>query len=304
MKKINSASKDSLNEAFELIKSIFDKERNSYENSIISLKNKISELEEALLKANKENMKYQAKISALKEKLNSISKTVSKLGESDFDTNKENNEPEKTEIIIDMDNFTNNSNSNIKFRNHEKTNSFRKRTKYSSNINRSASDNFNQIAKNNFIDINNNKYFNNGEDIKINYNSKTHVQQKRDKKIFSSKIKSGLLNVEQTEDKIKSKQNNLFKSYNRCGENFSLYLHSNGFDDRNNRKIIGNFEKKNIERKVKYLSSEKFNKIEQKIKGIKSCLNIYKGKEESKLNENTNSNSNSNYIKESENELS
>jgi len=301
MKKSNLTSQGSLNEAFELIKSIFDKERNSYENSIITLKNKISELEEALLKANKENMKYQAKISALKGKLNSISKTVSKLGESDFDTNKENNEPEKTEIIIDMDNFTNNSNSNIKFRNLEKTNSFRKRTKYSSNINRSASDNFNQIAKNNFIDINSNKYFNNGEDIKINYNSKTHVQQKHDKKIFSSKIKSGLLNVEQTEDKIKSKQNNLFKSYNRYGDNYSLYLHSNGFDERNNRKIRENFGKKHNEKKVKYLSSEKFNKIEQKIKGIKSGLNIYKAKEESKLNENSFNNSYN--FKENENEF-
>ena len=300
MKKLDFSSQESLNEAFDLIKSIFDKERNSYEKSIMSLKNKISELEQELIKANKENMKYQAKISALKGKLNSISKTVSKLEESDYDTKKENKEIEKTEII-NMENFKNNTNNNIKYRNHGKTNSFRKRTKYTSNINRSASDNFNQIIKNNFLDINNNKQFNNGEDIKINYNSRTHDQQKHDKKAISSRIKNGLLNIQQTENKIKSKQNNLFKSYNRYGDNFSLYLHSNGFDEGNNRKIIENFGRKHNEKKVKYISSEKFNKIEQKIKGIKSGLNIYRGKEESKLNENSNNNSYN--FKENENEF-
>ena len=293
MKKLNLVSQDSLNDAFELIKNIFDKERNTYENSIASLKSKISELEEALLRVNKENMKYQAKIASLKGKLNSISKTVSKLEESDFDSKKENKDVEKTDIIINMENFKNNTNNNIKYRNNEKANSFRKRKKFTSNINRSASDNFNLIVKKNFIDINNNKQFNNGEDIKFNYNTRTHEQHKHDKKALSSRIKSGLLNVEQTEDKIKSKDNNLFKSYNRYGDNYSLYLHSNGYDERkSNRKIVENFEKKNNVKKVKYLSSEKFNKIEQKIKGIKSGLNIYKDKEESKLNENINNNSN------------
>ena len=76
------------------------------------------------------------------------------------------------------------------------------------------------------MDINNNKQFNNCEDIKINYNSRTHDQQKHDKKAISSRIKNGLLNIQQTENKIKSKHNNLFKSYNRYGDNFSLYLHS------------------------------------------------------------------------------
>ena len=164
MKKLDFSSQESLNDAFDLIKNIFDKERNSYEKSIMSLKNKITELEQALIKANKENMKYQAKISALKGKLNSISKTVSKLEESDYGTKKGNNEVEKTEIIINMENFKNNTN-NIKYRNNGKANSFRKRTKYACNINRSASDNFDQIVKNNFMDINNNKQFNNGEDI-------------------------------------------------------------------------------------------------------------------------------------------
>ena len=83
--------------------------------------------------------------------------------------------------------------------------------------------------------------------------------------------------------------------------NYSLYLHSNGFDERNNRKISENFGKKHNEKKVKYLSSEKFNKIEQKIKGIKSGLNIYKAKEESKLNENSFNNSHN--FKENENEF-
>ena len=143
----------SLNDAFELIKSIFDKERKSYEKTILSMKNRITELEEALIKANKENMKYQTKISNLKRKLTSISKTVSKLEDSDFDLKNEKKETEKNDFITNRENCHN----NIKYRNKEKMNSFRKKTKFMSNINRSASDNCNQFMKTNFVDINNTK---------------------------------------------------------------------------------------------------------------------------------------------------
>ena len=284
---LENISQSSLNEAFELIKNIFNKERNLYEKTINTLKNRISELEEALNNANKDNMKYQSKISKLKEKLNSISKTVSKLEESDFDIKNDNQKNEKAKIIINMDNL----NNNIKYRNIEKNNSFRRKTKYLSNINRSASGNFNQYIKNSFLDTNNNKQFNNGEDIKTNYNFKPNIennqnnQNKQNKKELTSKIKDSLLNAEQTEQRIIYKRNNLFKTYARVGDNNSVYLYSNGYDEKNKDMILlENYEKKGNVNKVKYLSSEKYNKIEQKIKGIKSGLNIYKEKEENKLN--------------------
>ena len=278
----------SLNDAFELIKSIFDKERKSYEKTILSMKNRITELEEALIKANKENMKYQTKISNLKRKLTSISKTVSKLEDSDFDLKNEKKETEKNDFITNRENCHN----NIKYRNKEKMNSFRKKTKFMSNINRSASDNCNQFMKTNFVDINNTKQLNNGEDIKTNYNI-TNKTNRPNKKTLSSKIKNSLLNnIEQTAEKIGHKKNNLFKSYAHNGENHSLYLHSNGYSDKNkNTKLIENYVKRNDINKVKYLSSDKYNQIEQKIKGIKSNLTMFKEKEENKLNASLNDNS-------------
>ena len=291
---LENISQSSLNEAFELIKNIFNKERNLYEKTINTLKNRISELEEALNKVNKDNMKYQSKKSKLKEKLNSISKTVSKLEESDFDIKNENQKNEKDKIIINMDNL----NNNIKYRNIEKNNSFRRKTKYLSNINRSASGNFNQYIKNSFLDTNNNKQFNDGEDIKANYNFKPNKesrQNKQNQKELTSKIKDSLLNAEQTEDRTIYKRNNLFKTYAKNGENNSVYLYSNNYDEKNKDVILlENYEKKGNINKVKYLSSEKYNKIEQKIKGIKSGLNIYKEKEENKLNDSINNNSISN----------
>ena len=291
---LDNISQGSLNEAFELIKNIFNKERNLYEKKINTLKNRISELEEALNKANKDNMKYQSKISNLKEKLNSISKTVSKLEESDYDVKNENQKLEKDKIIINMDNL----NNNTKYRNIEKNNFFRRKTNYLTNINRSASGNFNQYIKNNFSDTNNNKQFNNGEDIKTNYNYKPNnlnKQNKQNRKELSSKIKDSLLNAEQIDDRAINKRNNLFKNYSRIGDNNSVYLYSNGFDEKNKDIIIlENKEKKGNINKVRYLSSEKYNKIEQKIKGIKSGLNLFKEKEEKKLNNSINNNTISN----------
>lgn len=287
MNNLDFESQCSLNDAFELIKRIFDEERNSYERTIKSLKNKISELEKALVKANQENMKYQSKISTLKGRIASLSKTISKLEESDYEIQK-NKDFEVAKIIINNDNEFN----NIKYRNTSKMNSFRRKTKYISNINRSAIDDFRQNIGNNFFDTYNNKQLNNGEDIKTNYNYKN---KKPNKKAISSIIKSTILNAEETEEKkINCNRNNLYKNYSNNGENHSLYLHSNGHNEkiRKNRNS-DSYDKKSSANKVKYLSSEKYNKIEQKIKGIKSGLTIYKEKEESKLNDSFSNNSKS-----------
>ena len=279
----------SLNDAFELIKGIFNQERATYEKTIKTLKNKVSELEKALSRANEEKIIYQTKISNMKRKLTSISKTVSKLEDSDFEFLNEKKDLEKIIFINNKENYYN----NIKYRNNGKMNSFRKKTKFISNISRSASDNFTQILKNNFLD-NESKQFNNGEDIKTNYINKTNNSNKPDKKSLSSKIKRGLLNVDKREGKSSSRQNNLFKNYSHDGENNSLYLHSNGYHDKNKfSKINENLDKRYNSKKIEFLSVDKYNKIEQKIKGIKSNLNIFKEKEESKINISHNDYSNS-----------
>ena len=130
-------------------------------------------MEKALVKANQENMKYQSKISTLKGRIASLSKTISKLEDSDYEIQK-NKDFEVAKIIINNDNEFN----NIKYRNTSKMNSFRRKTKYISNINRSAIDDFRQNIGNNFFDTYNNKQLNNGEDIKTNYNYKNKKPNK------------------------------------------------------------------------------------------------------------------------------
>ena len=152
-------SQISLKNAFKIIKNIFDKERISYEKEIKSLKAKVSDLEEALNKANKENMKYQERISKLKKRLIFISETVSKLDDSDFEFKKNKNEHKKIGFINNT-----RKNFNIQFRNNKKFNSFRNKSMFISNTNNPSRDNYIQFMENNFLD-NNIKHFNNGEEI-------------------------------------------------------------------------------------------------------------------------------------------
>ena len=234
-------------------------------------------------------MKYQSKISDLKSKLSTISKTVSKLedSENDFEIKKTIKENAKEQFInIKKENNYN----NIKYRNNnERMNTFRKKTKFITNINRSVNDNEHHQLKNNFLENLNIKQLNNGEDIKSNYNNKT---SKPNKKAFSYKIKNRLLNAEETEGKNTSRKNNLFKSYAYNGENPSMYLSSNGYNEnKRNMRLKDDIDKRNKTNKIKYLSFDKYNQIEKKIKGIKSGLNIFKEKEETKLSDSLNNNS-------------
>lgn len=267
-------SQISLNNAFKIIKNIFDKERISYEKEIKSLKDKVSDLEEALNKANKENMKYQETISKLKKRLIFISETVSKLDDSDFEFKKNKNEHKKIGFINNT-----RKNFNIQFRNNEKFNSFRKKSMFISNTNNPSRDNYIQFMENNFLD-NNIKHFNNGEDIKTNYTNNTN---KKAKKSLSSIIKTNILNLEQSEGKSIDKQNNIFKSFTNGEKNLSFNLYSFVQDEKNKElSLLKNLNEGKVNDKIKFLSADKYNQIEQKIKGIKSNLNIFKENEENK----------------------
>ena len=261
----NLKSSPSLNNAFELILRIFNEERTYYETTIGSLKGKISELEASLLKVKKENMNYQTRISKLKGKLRSISKTVSKIEDSDFEIKIINNkESEKDQTGNNMNNF-----NTIKYRNTETINSFRRKTKLLSDVNK------NKLSQN-YIKMNtieNNKINSNGEngdDIRRNFNKKTH------KKTMSTKIKNSILNMNpQSNIRKKNDENALLRSHIYNDEDVSFFLINNLNENNNIQNKLSIPADNENEKTRKFHSRDKYNKIEQKIKGLKSALSIY-----------------------------
>lgn len=261
----NLKSSPSLNNAFELILRIFNEERTYYETTIGSLKGKISELEESLLQVKKENMNYQTRISKLKGKLRSISKTVSKIEDSDFEIKIINNkESEKDQTGNNMNNF-----NTIKYRNTETINSFRRKTKLLSDVNK------NKLSQN-YIKMNtieNNKINSNGEngdDIRRNFNKKTH------KKTMSTKIKNSILNMNpQSNIRKKNDENALLRSHIYNDEDVSFFLINNLNENNNIQNKLSIPADNENEKTRKFHSRDKYNKIEQKIKGLKSALSIY-----------------------------
>ena len=262
----NLKSSPSLNNAFELILRIFNEERTYYETTIGSLKGKISELEESLLQVKKENMNYQTRISKLKGKLRSISKTVSKIEDSDFEIKIINNKESEKEQTgnNNMNNF-----NTIKYRNTETINSFRRKTKLLSDVNK------NKLSQN-YIKMNtieNNKINSNGEngdDIKRNFNKKTH------KKTMSTKIKNRILNMNpQSNIRKKNDENVLLRSHIYNDKDVSFFLINNLNENNNIQNKLSIPADNENEKTRKFHSRDKYNKIEQKIKGLKSALSIY-----------------------------
>jgi hypothetical protein len=261
----NLKSSPSLNNAFELILRIFNEERTYYETTIGSLKGKISELEESLLQVKKENMNYQTRISKLKGKLRSISKTVSKIEDSDFEIKIINNkESEKDQTGNNMDNF-----NTIKYRNTENINSFRRKSKVLSDTNKNKlSQNY---IKMNTIESNKiNTNGENGDDIRRNFKKKTH------KKTMSTKIKNSILNMNQQSNiRKKNDENALLRSHINNDDDVSFYLINNLNENNNIQNKMSIPVDNENEKTRKFHSRDKYNKIEQKIKGLKSALSIY-----------------------------
>ena len=277
---LNFKTSTSLKDAFDLILKIFNEERNYYESTITSLKDRVSELEESLFQVKKENKSYQSRISKLKGKLSSISKTVSKLEESEFEVKIDDIKEiqEKNNI---SNNMLNSQFNTIKYRNTDTINSFRKKSKIVPDVNKSTNiiNNNNHYIKMNLID---NSELKNEEDINRNYNKKTH------KKTLSTKIKNSILNMNQKNQPMKTKrkkdENNMFKSHCYNEEDVSIFLNNENL----NRLTIPVEKDKKNENRRKYLGRDKFNKIEQKIKGLKSALSIYNKQDNFESNENDN----------------
>jgi hypothetical protein len=210
----------------------------------------------------KENMNYQVRVSKLKGKLRTISKTVSKLEDSDFEVKVNNKENEKTEI----NNYGNKFNQ-LKYRNTETINSFRRKTKLMSDINVSK----NQLNQNyvKLSTIDNEKLNFNGEDINRSFDKKNH------KKTLSTKIKNSILNInQQTNLRRKNDENSMIKSNMNNEEDVSVYL-VNNYNENDNTLNKADISFDKIEKKKNTPSRDKYNKIKQKIKGLKSALTIY-----------------------------
>lgn len=277
---LNFKTSTSLNDAFELILKIFTEERDYYESTIISLKDKITELEDSLLQAQKENMSYQSRITKLKDKLTSISKTVSKLEDSEFEVKIDN--IKKTEDKNEINNYQYNT---IKYRNTDTINSFRKKSRIVQEINKSSNI-INNNENSNYLKMNllNNTKLKNEEDINRNYIKKIH------KKTLSTKIKNSILNMNhnqthnhQVKTKRKKNEEKMVRSHCYNDEDVSFFL-----NEVNQNKMTVPVEKENqrSENRKKYIGRDKFNKIEQKIKGLKSALSIYNKQENFNSNEN------------------
>ena len=259
---IKIKSSPSLKKAFEMILKIFEEERTYYEDTINSLKGKVSELEDSLLQMKKENMNYQVRISKLKGKLRTISKTVSKLEDSDFEVKINNKENEKSE----SNNYGNKFNQ-LKYRNTETINSFRRKTKLISDINV----NKNQLNQNyvKLSTIDNEKLNFNGEDINRSFDKKNH------KKTLSTKIKNSILNINQQANiKKKNDENSLIRSNMNNEEDVSVYL-VNNYNENDNALNKADISYDKIDKKKNTPSRDKYIKIKQKIKGLKSALTIY-----------------------------
>lgn len=276
---INSPdSTTSLNNAFELILKIFNEERMCYEKAINSLKDKVSELEESLIKVQNENKSYQSKISKLKGKLQSISKTVSKLEDSDFTPKPEKRHRQKIIENAELNGINiNNNNYNFSFKKNKKNeshndivNSLKYKSKLMEDNNKSTSINHHYINMN-ILDkdnVNDNNTLNiNEEDIKGNYYiKKTH------KKTLSTKIKNCILhNVHESHLK-KGIDDNSYKSHCFNDKDDSLYLMKNNTNENDNQRI----ENKTVKvKKRQNLGRDKYSKIDQKIRGLKSTLSFY-----------------------------
>jgi hypothetical protein len=214
----------------------------------------------------KENMNYQTRISKLKGKLRSISKTVSKIEDSDFEIKIINNkESEKDQTGNNMDNF-----NTIKYRNTENINSFRRKSKVLSDTNKNKlSQNYIKMNTIESNKINTNEE--NGDDIRRNFKKKTH------KKTMSTKIKNSILNMNQQSNiRKKNDENALLRSHIN-DEEVSFFLINNLNENNNTQnKLSIPEDNENEDEKIrKFHSRDKYNKIEQKIKGLKSALSIY-----------------------------
>ena len=279
----------SLEDAFQIISSIINTEREKYENIINNMNQKMNELKTQLDQLKDENSKYKNKIFELQNQFVSISNTISQLNE--VQDNKDSKENKLN--LYSSETFDKNSSGKIN-NNNDLTNKLKHEYKplnnKDDNINNFVSIDSKNNINSNFVEKDLNKQRNNFQQYTISIN----------RQLFNKKLvkKNNSLN-------ILTKNKNISKSFNyqnhipvkiirnnndydgQMKNNYSqstynLYsnnlLKSNGKiinNVKSERRSFENYAIENYSNKKNNTQRDKFNNIERKIKNMKSGLSIY-----------------------------
>ena len=273
----------SLEDAFQIISSIINTEREKYENIINNMNQKMNELKTQLDQLKDENSKYKNKIFELQNQFVSISNTISQLNEvKDSKAINENNLNLYSSETFDK------NNSEKTINNNDQTNRLQNEFKSLNNKDDNKNSYNNLDSKNNinsnFVDKELNKQNNNFQQYKISLN----------KQLFNKKLvkKNNSLN-------ILTKNKNISKSFNyqnhipvkivrnnndidgQLTNNYSqstynLYsnnlLKSNGKiinNPKSERRSFENYAMDNYSNKKNNTQNDKYNNIERRIKNMK-----------------------------------
>lgn len=290
----------SLDDAFQIISTIINKEREKYENIINNMTKKMNELKTQLAQIQDENSKYKNKLFELQNQFVSISNTINQLNEvKDNKTLSENKLNSYSSETLDK-----NASGKI---NNNNENTSRLKKEYTSlnakdnNINDYISINTKNNINSNFVEKDLNKQNINYQQFKISLN-KQLFNKKFVKKTNSLNILTKNKNISKSFNhqthvpvKIVRNTNNIDGQIKNNYSQSTFNLYSNNILKLND-KIINNTksERKSFENYAiesytykKYNSQkDKFNNIEKRIKNMKSNLSIYNIDKNKTLNEN------------------
>lgn len=275
----------SIEDAFQIINSIINAEKQKYENIIITKNQIINELKLELEQQKEENIKYKNKIYKLKNQFISMSNTISQINEeSDKQETNKNNTYNKNLNFHDI--FKNIEIFNLKkisksVNNDNNINSFNS-TNLNNYNNKLISDNkINNLRKNNF-----------------NKQNMSYQQYKKslDQQLFNKKIIKKLNSFNQRENSVSKSfnyQNNkpikIIRRNNndKIKENYSqstkiLNINLLKINNKNNnnvksgRKSYENYSMQSYTFRKYYSQKNKYNTIERRIKNVKKGLSTKK----------------------------
>ena len=272
----NQKRKYTLEDAYNIINSIINDEREKYENIINTMNNKIKELKLEIEQLKEENKIYKNKIFQFQNQFYSLSKTFYQLNETpqkDFLKNNnlffnlENNTNQGKEIMSQIPNeisqkinLNQNNDSNISNNNIFNTdiNTQKSSSKLKNSIRQQL---FNKklIKKMNYFNLKKNK------NISINFNNKIDEPIKVAQRNNNSYIKQ---NYSQNLNDLNELNEKYYKDPNKT------ISYINNFN--NGKKILDNYDLQSYTYKKQNTQKEKFNIIEKKIKKMKNGLSIYK----------------------------
>ena len=281
----NKKKEYSLEDAFHIIQSIINTEKEKYEKIINSMNQKMSELKLQLKQLKEENKKYKNKIFQLQNQFFSLSKTLYQLNEI----------PDKN-LLIDINNKKEYNSLDESNKNKELINKFQNNiSQTDNNKDNNGLSNNNYIINENFYktDLNyqhnknsfNQRLFNKKLIKKIN--SFNHKNENNVSKSFNNQIQAPIKIVKRNKDKEDYLQNN----FNNLNDNY-LKEENKTFNNINSdRKIYESFGIQSYTSKKENTQKEKFNIIEKRIKNMKNGLSIYN------LDKNKFNNDNNEYAK-------